>query len=149
MRRARESAPSAGNLEEETTRFAAPESTVRPTVRRVPAVADVSRARPFEGLASLESAREPFESSPDLYTGETGVSDVIVELARLSDTRRIPRLMRDLAHASSPLSQPEAFIASMVGTNLSIQAILDMSPMGEDETLRFLARLVTDRVITV
>jgi hypothetical protein len=158
MRRARKSAPRARDLrelEEVTTQFVvAPISTVRPAVKPKTddVVVDVTRTGPFKGLARLESSPDLNDDDWD-EAGEpaqtTGVSDVVAELARLSDPARIPRLNADVVGLTRGLSQPEAFIASLVGTNLSIQAILDMSPMGEDETLRFLARLITDRVISL
>jgi hypothetical protein len=96
--------------------------------------------------ASVARLRSSY--SDDDLVGQTGVSDVIADLARLSDPTCIPRLNRPLSR-SEVLSPPEAFVASLVDANLNMQSILDMSPLPEDDTLRFLARLIERGLVSL
>jgi hypothetical protein len=104
---------------------------------------DVPEGAPPASVARLRSSY----SDEDLI-GETGVSDLIADLARLADPLCVPRLNRALSR-NEVLSPPEAFVASLVDANMNMQAILDMSPLREDDTLRFLARLVEKGIITL
>jgi hypothetical protein len=89
------------------------------------------------------------ESSVPAGSGEnTGVSSVVSELARLADRECVPRITRDLREAATP-SQPEALVVSLLGDDVTLGAILEMSPLKEDDTLRFLARLVTDGFVAL
>jgi hypothetical protein len=111
---------------------------------RAPSTTLSSRTRRSRVAADAPLPR--LYSSPDL--GETNVSDVISELALLADpcsTLRLNRLMSD----GLELSPPEALVATLVGANMSMGEILSMSPFREDETLQFLADLVTNGVVSV
>lgn len=96
---------------------------------------------------AFETPLPRLHSSPgDL--GETHVSDVISELALLADPSSVPQLNHDLS-GHLVLSPPEAAVAALVIANMKMRDILDRSPLREDETLEFLATLVTERVITI
>jgi hypothetical protein len=73
---------------------------------------------------------------------------VISALARLADPASIPQLNHDLS-GELKLSPPEACVATLVDAHLSMRAILDMSPLREDDTLQLLANLVTKGVVTI
>lgn len=88
------------------------------------------------------------QSSPSISDGTTSLSDVIVELARLSERGSVPRLLRDVT-PDDELAPQESFIIQLVFMGLDVETILDTSPLSEDVTLRFLARLVESRIITV
>jgi hypothetical protein len=105
-----------------------------------------SDAPPSSAPSSVARLRHSY-SDEDLV-GQTGVSDLIADLARLSDPSCIPRLNRALSK-NDVLSPPEAFLASLVDANMSMQSILDMSPLPEDNTLRFLARLIEKGLVTL
>jgi hypothetical protein len=77
---------------------------------------------------------------------ETSVSDVICDLARLSDPSSIPRLAGAIAWED--LDRSEAWAVSLVAAGMSVQAILEVSPLEEEQTLRLLANLVSARTIT-
>jgi hypothetical protein len=94
-----------------------------------------------EGLAVLSV-------EPEETTGLTGVSDVIVDLARLSDPACVPRLKHQLSRKDA-LSPPERFVASLVDSKQNMKRILDMSPLREDDTLRFLAGLIQKGLLSV
>ena len=108
-----------------------------------PTLPDLFRAStPGEDAATVSS------SPAEEVTGLTGVSDVIAELARLSDPSCVPRLKHELSR-KDVLSPPERFVASLVDSNKTMKRILDMSPLREDDTLRFLAGLVQKGLLSV
>jgi hypothetical protein len=78
----------------------------------------------------------------------TNVSDLVSELARLWDPSSVPRMTRPVS-AADRLAPPEAFVASLVSNDISLQTLVDLSPMQEDATLRCLARLVTSRIVAL
>jgi hypothetical protein len=78
----------------------------------------------------------------------TRVSDVVEELARLSDPSCVPRMARPIV-SDDGLLPAEAFLASLIDHQFSVQTILDMSPMQEDATLKCLAKLVTSRIVVL
>jgi hypothetical protein len=82
------------------------------------------------------------------FTAATSVSDVVHELARLSDPNCVPRMARPIL-SDDGLAPPEAFLASLVTHQFNVKAILDMSPMQEDATLKCLAKLVTSRIVVL
>jgi hypothetical protein len=92
---------------------------------------------------NVEPLLPVFGSIPDQ---PTGVSDVISELARLSDMRTVPRVGDSSGWAD--LDPEEAWMVDIVKLGMCVQAILDMSPLNDEETLSLLARLVSRRVIT-
>jgi len=81
-------------------------------------------------------------------TSETDVNSIVTELARLSVDGSVPSLRRPLTR-DEKLTPPEAYIVSLMDGGMSVRAILDVSPMLEDETLRFLANLVTNGLVTL
>lgn len=78
----------------------------------------------------------------------TGVSDVVTDLARLSDVMSVPRVL-PVGDVPRSLDPEESWMCSTVRLGMCVQGILDMSPLDEDETLRILARLVGLRVVTL
>src|SRR5262249_34950401 len=97
----------------------------------------------------------PAQTPPLLYRPErprdrgsmTDVSEIIPGLAQLSKLSNIPKLTRVLS-GNDIATVPEAYIVSLIETSMSVQAILDLSPMREEQTLRFLARLVASGLVT-
>jgi hypothetical protein len=77
----------------------------------------------------------------------TDVSAIVPELAQLSNLSNVPKLKRQLS-AGDVASAPEAYIVSLIENAMSLQAILDVSPMKEEQTLHFLARLITSGLVT-
>src|SRR5262249_23211980 len=57
------------------------------------------------------------------------------------------KLKRELSE-SDIATAPEAYIVSLIETSMSVEAILEVSPMREEQTLRFLARLITSGLVT-
>jgi hypothetical protein len=92
-------------------------------------------------LPSLASKSIPDDDGP------TGVSDLITDLAGLSDGSNTPRLRG--AVEWSDLGEAEAWLVSMVTAGFTIEALLQMSPLGEEATMRVLAKLITSRTITL
>jgi hypothetical protein len=84
-----------------------------------------------------------FGSIPDV---ETGVSDVIANLARVSDMASIPKPCDSIEWAN--LDPEESWMVDIVKLGMCVQAILDMSPLTDEETLGLLARLVSRRIVT-
>jgi hypothetical protein len=74
------------------------------------------------------------------------MSSVVRELALLSDPLSVPILARPIGHADG-LAPQEAYVASLLGATMTVQMIVDVSPMNEDETMRFLARLVSAGIV--
>ncbi len=85
-----------------------------------------------------------FGSIPDY--GATDVSEVVTDLARLADMSTVPRLVEDTSWAE--LDDAQAWMVDVVRLGMCVQAILDMSPLGEEETLRVLAALVGKGIVT-
>jgi hypothetical protein len=77
---------------------------------------------------------------------ETSVSDVVSDLARIADMSTVPRLREPIGR--SDLAPQETWMVNVVKLGMCVQGILDMSPLGDEETLRLLARLVSTRVVT-
>jgi hypothetical protein len=101
--------------------------------------ADVMDER-WSGVPCLAEPRDRVSSLTD-------VNQVVLELARLSDLSSVPKLKRELSREDH-VSPPEAYIVSLIETSMTVQAILDVSPMGEEKTLRFLADLITGGFVT-
>jgi hypothetical protein len=99
--------------------------------------------------ATAQQALPRLGSAPDNESGtSTFLSEVCGELARLSDRQSVPRLTR-LVTADVPLTPEESFILSLVGTNISVANVVQRSPLTEDETLHFLARMITTGLIEI
>jgi hypothetical protein len=77
--------------------------------------------------------------------GDTLVSTVVGQIARLSHETSIPRIVGAVEWGN--LEPFEEWILSLVRSGYSTQAILTMSPIIEDETLAVLARLIHRKVI--
>jgi hypothetical protein len=105
-----------------------------------------SGRRPLLTPVSSEPLIQDIDDGRDSVT-ETDVSDVVCQLARLSIPSSVPKLKRELT-PNDIVTPPEAYILSLMGCAMSIQAIVDVSPMPEDETLHFVARLVTNGLVT-
>ena len=119
----------------------------------------VTEAPPGSGWRAREAITPPPQSTsrstslPRLASDPeidaiTNLSEVVTELARLSDGSVVPELSRAITREDD-LNPEEAFITSLLGMNVSLEMILDMSPLAEDETVRVLARLVTRGLVTV
>jgi hypothetical protein len=84
---------------------------------------------------------------PQIYaaeeSGETAMSEVVRQLALLSDPLSVPILTHPIGPEDG-LEPQEAYLASLLGTNMTVQMIVDVSPLSEDETVRVLARFVTN-----
>jgi hypothetical protein len=89
-------------------------------------------------------------SAPELE-GQTATvqGQVVSDLARLSDRSSVPRLVRPSSFDPSARSDDESYLVALVGTKIDIDTLLRMSPLSEDDTLRLLARLITDGVIEI
>jgi hypothetical protein len=96
---------------------------------------------------SSEPLSQDFDGGQDPVS-QTDVSDVVGQLARLSIPSSVPKLKRELT-PDDMVTPPEAYILSLMGCAMNIQAIVDVSPMPEDDTLHFLARLVTNGLVTL
>jgi hypothetical protein len=77
----------------------------------------------------------------------TGVSEITSALARLSDAASLPRLLR--RRDEKKREPAEALILTFIEENMTVQAIVGMSPLGEESTLRLLAKLVVEGTITL
>ncbi len=87
-------------------------------------------------------------SQPPLEGNDnTRVSDIIGDLARLSDASSVPRLRG--AVEWTDLAPSEAWLVSIVREGMPLEGIMQTSPLGEEETLRLLASLINARVITL
>jgi hypothetical protein len=102
-------------------------------------------------LEVLPQPREEILRCASISDGVTGhttsISEVIVDLARLSDPNSVPRVRGELD--SSERAPYEALLLAMIASQMSIAAIMQTSPLGDEETLRVLARLVSAQVITL
>jgi hypothetical protein len=76
------------------------------------------------------------------------MTDVVGDLARLSSLSSVPQVKRPIGR-DIDLTPHEAYVASLIGTGVDIATVVRMSPLPEDQTLQFLARLVTLGLITV
>ena len=101
---------------------------------------DLREGRRTVNIASLPSATSWHDDSAD-----TNVSDVVGDLARLADPTSTPRASQVV---SLTLEPAESWMLAVVRLGMCVQAILDISPLPEDETLRLLARLIGKRVVT-
>lgn len=78
---------------------------------------------------------------------ETHVSDVVFDLARLTQGSTKPRLRG--AVEWNELASDEAWLVSLVTSGFTVDAIQAMSPLDEETTTELLAKLVTSRTITL
>lgn len=78
---------------------------------------------------------------------ETKMSDVTVALARLSVGASKPALCG--AVEWNDLAPHEAWVVSVISAGFDVQAIIETSPLAEEDTLTLLGRLVSAHVITV
>jgi hypothetical protein len=85
-----------------------------------------------------------FGSIPD--HGTTEVNEVVTDLARLANMSTVPRLVEPIEWAD--LDATQSWMVDVVKLGMCVQAILDMSPVGDEETLRVLAALVGKGVVT-
>jgi hypothetical protein len=90
--------------------------------------------------------RERHDSMPD--GAPTGVSEMVGLLARLSDPGTLPRLTAPLL-VGARREPAEALILNFVESNMTVQGIVGMSPLGEGPTLRVLAKLVLEGTVTL
>jgi hypothetical protein len=105
----------------------------------VPRLGNLRRLPRLNAIPRLDGLPEMVEP--------TKISDVAEGLAGLSDPFAYPRLLQ-LAPVAELVGH-EAVVASLVEANMNVESILRMSPMSDDETLRILARLVANDVITL
>jgi hypothetical protein len=119
---------------------------------------EVTPAQPKSGTYALglgevrpEHVVVPTDALPRLGSisdgVETNVNIIVEDLARLSDPSRTPRPRGEVDWAS--LDPSEAWMLSIVESRMTIGAIVEMSPHGEEETLRLLARLVSLQVVSI
>ena len=78
---------------------------------------------------------------------ETNVSTLVPELARLSDPSSMPRVAEDAP--GGDMAPAEALIISLVESNMTVEHIVGVSPLTEEETLRVLSKLVGSGTITL
>jgi len=97
-------------------------------------------------LASLADSDSPANDTVS-DGNDTRISDIIGDLARLSDATSVPRLRG--AVEWTDLAPSEAWLVSVVREGMPLAGIMQTSPLGEEETLRLLARLISARVITL
>ena len=82
---------------------------------------------------------------------DTSVSGVVADLARLSDLRSVPRPApghTPSARLALQLDPFELWMFNVVSLGMCVQAIVDISPLSEDDTLVLLARLVGKGIVT-
>jgi hypothetical protein len=94
-------------------------------------------------VTQLDDTDEPVDEH-----ASTGVSDVVGQFARLSiATTSVPTLRGAIDW--SELTDREAWAVSVVSAGMSVQAILQVSPLSEEETLTLLGHLIASRTIAV
>jgi hypothetical protein len=95
-----------------------------------------------------EGLRLPrLQSSADLEgSATTLITDVVAELAHLAKPTSRPRLNAEVG--SIVLSPEEGVVVSLMLADLDLGSIVKRSPLSEDETLKFIARLVTLGLVT-
>ncbi len=110
------------------------------------------RARTLRADPPPPSRQRHTPTLPQIYgsddSAETALNDIVRQLAFLADPLSVPVLVRPIGPADGVAPQ-EAYVASLLGEAMTVQMITDVSPMSEDETIRFLARLVTAGIVTV
>jgi hypothetical protein len=70
------------------------------------------------------------------------MSAVIYELAQLARLSSTPTLHRAVGRGMD-LTPAEAYVASLIGMKTDVATILAVSALGEEDTLRALAQLIT------
>jgi hypothetical protein len=98
-------------------------------------------------LPVVHAPAEPERFDEDAAEAETGVSDVITDFARLAVATSVPTLRGTVEWGS--LSAREAWVVSLVSAGFSVQAILEVSPLEEGDTLTLLSKLIDARVIAL
>jgi hypothetical protein len=89
------------------------------------------------------------QSSPDLEAdASTRLSDVVGQLARLSDWSSVPERTRQ-HEANIDVSPEDAYVASLIAADVNIDGIVGASCLSEDDTLDALARLVIFGLVTI
>jgi hypothetical protein len=89
------------------------------------------------------------QSSHDLESSATTLmTDVVSELARLSDLANVPTMSHPLG-PEMQLTEDEARVVSLIGHGHDLAAILRLSPVAEEATLQIIARLVTIGTVAI
>jgi hypothetical protein len=113
---------------------------------------------PESGIVPAQAypgAPKELSTLPRLQTGSdrdssasTLMSELVADLARLSSLYLVPKLVRPIGPDLN-LTPAEAYIASLIGRELAVSTIVDVSALEEDETLRCLATLITGGIATI
>jgi hypothetical protein len=103
------------------------------------------RPEPTASAYALTVARAALDSIAEV--AETNVSDLVTNLARLSNPDSVPRLCGAVDWTN--LTAVEGWLVSIVTQGMPLAMILETSPYGEDETLAVLARLIGGRIVTL
>jgi len=77
----------------------------------------------------------------------TDVSDIADDLARLSMPTSVPSLRGAIEW--NDLTPAEAWIVSVVSAGFTVRAIVEVSPLSEEDTLTLLARLIDARILAM
>jgi hypothetical protein len=89
------------------------------------------------------------QSSPDLeLDSSTCLSDLIGELARLSDRSSVPERTQAV-WGDINIGPEDTYIASLIAADVTIDEILAMSCLSDDDTLGALARLISLGMVTI
>jgi hypothetical protein len=75
------------------------------------------------------------------------MTDVVVELARLSDPWSVPKLKLPLPDLE--LTPEEVAVASLIDGQSDLASIMAKSTLAEDATLQVMARLVTLGIVAI
>jgi hypothetical protein len=91
-----------------------------------------------EPASRVRTVTRVYDSVPE----ETLASDLVAQLAKLSDLTTVPQRVGDAEMHRLPLDPTAAFVLTRVDGASSIESILDGSPLGDDATLYILAQLL-------
>jgi hypothetical protein len=104
---------------------------------------------PQRALPSADEALPRLQSAPDRDGSSTTLMTAVVsELARLSQLASVPELSCPLGREIE-MTPAEAYVASLMSRDTDLATLLQMSPLQEEETLRFLARLITHGLLVL
>ena len=105
-------------------------------------------SRDVETLPPPPPEAEEAETPEDeLPTERIGVNDVIADLARLSDPMSVPRIRGAIDRAT--LDEAERWLLALVEARFTVRAILSMGPMNDEAALGILAKMITQRKISL
>ncbi len=140
----RESAPTVPVLDENPTSY---RISVEPSSRAQPP-SDPSLGSVSEERVSQTGVRR--SRAPNSEAPEAGLARELAQACGKSVSRVLRRRLRvdDAALVGISLTAQEAFIISRLVDGSTVEEALDLSPLGRDETLSLLARLVQRKLVS-